>query len=176
MTRKRFAILDRDGTVIREKNYLSDPDDVEVFPSAIEGIKGLKENGFGVVIVTNQSAVGRGMIDIPRLEKIHQRMLDALGEHQAEIDGIYYCPHHPDDKCECRKPKPGMVLQAAREHGFDPEDAIYFGDKPCDIDLGAGLGGKTFLVRTGYGRQYESDPELNAHFVVDSLHDALKYI
>lgn len=176
MTRKQYAILDRDGTVIREKDYLSDPDDVEVFPSAIEGIKGLKEKGFGVVIVTNQSAVGRGLIDITRLNEIHQRMLDALSEHEVRIDGIYYCPHHPDDRCECRKPKPGMVLQAAREHNFDPAEAIYFGDKPCDIDLGSGLGGKTFLVRTGYGPKYESDPKLNAHFVVDSLHDALRLV
>ncbi|MDP8245315.1 MAG: HAD family hydrolase [Candidatus Hinthialibacter antarcticus] len=176
MTRRRFAILDRDGTVIRERHYLANPDDVEVYPSAIEGIKGLQALGLGIVIVTNQSAVGRGIIDLARLNEIHQRMIRLLGEHDIVVDGIYFCPHHPEDECHCRKPKPGMVLQAAREHGFDPAEALYFGDKPCDIDLGNRLDGVTFLVRTGYGKEYEHQKNLGAHHIVDSINDAVSLI
>lgn len=176
MTRRRFAILDRDGTVIRERNYLSNPDEVEIYPTALEGIKGLQAMAIGVVIVTNQSAVGRGMIDLARLDEIHQRMFDLMSEHDVAVDGIYSCPHHPDDDCSCRKPKPGMVLQAAREHDFDPAKALYFGDKPCDIDLGNRLGGTTFLVRTGYGKEYEHQKGLGANHIVDSIQDALLLI
>jgi len=140
---RRYVLLDRDGTLIVEKHYLSDPSQIEVLPGAIEGLKLLQSQGFGTVIVTNQSGIGRGYFDEIQLEKVHRRLRSLLLIEGITIDGIYYCPHSPDDNCFCRKPQPGLVYRAAADLRFDPCESFVIGDKPCDIEMGWRIGAAT---------------------------------
>jgi D-glycero-D-manno-heptose 1,7-bisphosphate phosphatase len=133
---RRYVLLDRDGTLIVERNYLSDPSQIELMPGAVDGLKLLQSRGFGTVIVTNQSGIGRGYFDEVQLEIIHLRLRNLLSIEGITIDGIYYCPHLPDDNCLCRKPQPGLVYRAAAELQFHPGESFVIGDKPCDIEMG----------------------------------------
>ena len=176
MPNRRFAVLDRDGTIIVERHYLSDPQGVEVLPGAATGMRKLSSMGFGLVVITNQSAIGRGLFDRARLDAIHQRMRELLAAEGVSLDGIYFCPHRPDENCTCRKPKPGLLELAARELQFDPENSFVMGDKACDIELGQRAGAKTFLVRTGYGAQEARDARISPDYVVDDVADAARII
>ena len=141
---KRFVLLDRDGTIVVERNYLSHPDQVELIPGVAEGLKRLAQLGLGLLVVTNQSGIARGYFDEVRLAQIHRRMCDMLAAHGVRLDGIYVCPHMPEDDCGCRKPRAGLVATAAAELGFDPTDSFIVGDKPCDIELGRRVGASHF--------------------------------
>lgn len=176
MIDKHYVILDRDGTIIIEKGYLSDPDEIELLPGAIEGLLKLQSFGLGLIIVTNQSAIGRGFITEKRLSEIHNRLKMLLSQEGVILDGIYYCPCLPEDNCECRKPKPGMVELAARELGFIPSDSFVIGDNICDIELGKRIGATTFLVRTGYGVNVEKENLTYPDFIVDDLNQAAQII
>jgi D-glycero-D-manno-heptose 1,7-bisphosphate phosphatase len=173
---KRFVLVDRDGTINVDRHYLSNPDQVELLPNAAEGLAELKRLGLGVVVVTNQSGVGRGLFDENRLNEIHARLREILYASGVELDGIVCCTHRPDEGCGCRKPLPGLVEAAAREHGFAPQDSFVIGDKPCDIDLGRAVGATTFLVRTGYGAHYATDAALQPDYIVDDLLHAARMI
>ncbi|MBC8281283.1 MAG: D-glycero-beta-D-manno-heptose 1,7-bisphosphate 7-phosphatase [Chloroflexi bacterium] len=169
---QRFAILDRDGTIIEECNYLSNPDQVQLIPGAAEAIRGMRDGGMGVAVVTNQSGVGRGYFDLARLEEIHQRMCQMLEDEGVHLDGIYFCPHTPDDACNCRKPKPGMIEQAAKELKFDPADCLVVGDRESDIEMGQNVGATTFLVATGYGAETASKRLAQPDYLVNDLLEA----
>lgn len=155
---RRFVLLDRDGTINFEKHYLSDPRQLSLLPGAAAGLRAMREMGLGLVVVTNQSGIARGYFDSARLEKIHDRLHELLGAAGVELDGIFFCPHGPDDGCPCRKPRPGMAHAAAREFGFRTDEAFMIGDKDCDIQVGRNIGATTFLVRTGYGADTASKP------------------
>ena len=172
----RYVALDRDGTIIVERHYLSDPDHVQLLPATAAGLQRMGALGLRLIVVTNQSAVGRGIIDEARLAQIHERMRQLLADEGIRLDGVYYCPHTPDDDCNCRKPRPGLMLQAADELGFNPASAFVVGDKACDIDLGLGIGARTALVRTGYGARTESSGAAQPHWVVDDLLQAAAVI
>jgi D-glycero-D-manno-heptose 1,7-bisphosphate phosphatase len=169
MARRQFVVLDRDGTVIVERNYLSNPDQVELLPGAAAGLRRLKERGFGLVIVTNQSGIGRGYYDEAALTSIHNRLQALLSAQGVQLDGIYHCPHVPEDDCACRKPQTGLLEKAASDLDFEPSAAIVIGDKPCDIDLGRAVGADTILVRTGYGARYAMDKGLKPKMIADDL-------
>lgn len=171
---KRFALLDRDGTLIKEKNYLHDPDQLELIPGAGAALKRLQDGGWGICLVTNQSGIARGYFDLEQLQRVHRRLADELAQFDVVLDGIYICPHSPQDACHCRKPSPGMIDQAIAVHGFDPSQAWVIGDKEVDIGLGHAVGAKSILVRTGYGKTYES--ETTADFVVDDVSEAVDFI
>lgn len=171
---KRFVLIDRDGTLNVEKHYLSDPDQLELYPGAGAALRRLHDAGFGIAIVTNQSGIARGYFDLARLEQIHDRLRQLLAADGVVVDGIYLCPHGPDDDCDCRKPLPGMVSQAVAEHGFDPAQAVMIGDKEVDVDLGRAVGAATFLVRTGHGHNYVDATK--ADHVVDDLAAAVAVI
>lgn len=173
---KRFAILDRDGTIIVEKHYLSDPKLVELLPGAAEGLRALSEAGFGLIIVTNQSGIGRGYFSQDQLTAVNKKMCALLQEHGIPIAGIFYCPHTPDDACTCRKPLPGLILKAGEKLSFDPAKSYVIGDKPCDIELGQNVKAKTFLVRTGYGAQHEKEQKISPDFIVDDLREAARIL
>lgn len=176
MNRQRYAILDRDGTIIVEKNYLADPDQVELLPGAAAGLRLMQEAGLGLLVVTNQSGIGRGYFDWPRLEEIHARLIRLLRDAGITLDGIYVCPHLPEEGCECRKPAPGLARQAAREHGFDPRDSFLIGDKLSDIQFGRNIGAVTILTRTGYGAAGEPEGGVSPDYVVDDLIGAARII
>jgi D-glycero-D-manno-heptose 1,7-bisphosphate phosphatase len=173
---KRYVLLDRDGTVIVERNYLSDPDQVELIPGVVDGLRHLSRMGLGLLIVTNQSGIGRGYFDEARLAEIHERMWRMLADRGVALDGIYVCPHTPEDGCACRKPETGMITQAAAQHGFEPAEAFVVGDKASDIELGRRVGACTFLVRTGYGAQYERTDGTRPDHVVEDLLEATRVI
>jgi histidinol-phosphate phosphatase family protein len=164
---RRFIILDRDGTIIEEREYLSQPEQVMLIPGAGAALRELRQMGFGLVVITNQSGIGRGFFDHDQLDRIHRRLNQLLESEGVHLDGLYACPHVPDDRCDCRKPRLGLIEKAAKELGFSPQNSIVIGDKACDIDMGRMAGALTFLVRTGYGAQFET--EVAADFVVDNL-------
>jgi len=172
MKRRTFALLDRDGTIIVERNYLSDPVQVELLPGAASGLHRLRQLGLGLAVITNQSAIGRGYIDEPRLYKIHERFLGLLEEAAVFIDGIYFCPHLPEDNCECRKPGTGLINRAARELGFDLRDCYVIGDKECDIEMGRRVAATTLLVLTGYGKETIAKGISRPDFVARDLNEA----
>ncbi len=148
---RRAAFLDRDGTINEEVEYLGDPDHLTLLPGAGEAIRRLNEARVPVLIVSNQAGVGRGYFTEHEVEAVHQRLVERLAEHGAHLDGIYYCPHHPDDNCACRKPRAGLIEQAARDHEIDLESSVVIGDKPSDLAAGQSVGCRTVLVLTGYG-------------------------
>src|SRR5207245_3946349 len=115
MTARRFVALDRDGTITVERNYLSDPDQVELLPGAADGLRKLRQLGLGLIVVTNQSAIGRGFFDATQLERIHERLTALLAAEEVALDGIFACPHLPEQNCRCRKPNTGLLDDAARE-------------------------------------------------------------
>jgi D-glycero-D-manno-heptose 1,7-bisphosphate phosphatase len=172
---RRFVLLDRDGTINVERHYLSDPNQLALLPGAAAGLRALRELGLGLVVVTNQSGIARGYFDQDRLDAIHERLHELLGAAGVELDGIYVCPHGPDEGCPCRKPREGMALASARELGFRPEHAFVIGDKPCDIELGRRIGATRLLVRTGHGARSAAElkviaaPENKPHHIVADL-------
>lgn len=174
MSPRRFVLIDRDGTINVEKHYLSDPEQLELYPGVAAAIRRLNRLDLGVVVVTNQSGIARGYFDLARLEEIHTRLYALLEAEGAAIDGLYICPHGPDDDCDCRKPLPGMVDQAVTDHHFDPARAFMIGDKEVDVELGRAVGAATFLVRTGHGAKHVDGTK--ADYVVDDLAEAVRII
>lgn len=145
------VFLDRDGTINEEVEYLSDPDQLRLIPGVVEAIKLLNREGIPVFVVTNQAGVGRGYFTIQDAEAVNQRLTRVLEAHGARLSGIDLCPHHPDDACDCRKPRAGMILRAAERHGFDLARSFMVGDKRSDLIAGRNAGCQTVLVLTGYG-------------------------
>ena len=174
--RRRFVILDRDGTLNVERHYLSDPNDLELLPGVCRGLRRLRALGMGLVVATNQSAIARGFLDRARLDEIHARLRMLLSSEDIELDGIYVCPHHPSEGCRCRKPAPGLIEQAVLHHGFDPKASFVIGDKSSDIGCGRGVGAFAILVRTGYGAETEHAGEALPDVVVEDLDEASKLI
>ncbi|MDR2426607.1 MAG: HAD family hydrolase [Endomicrobium sp.] len=155
--KKPAVFLDRDGTVIFDKNYLSSPEQVKLYVVAAESINKLRKAGFKIIVVTNQSGIARGMFGEKEFKKVNKRFIDLLKVQGAKIDALYYCPHADKDNCDCRKPKTGMLLKAAAELNIDLEKSYTVGDSVRDYLLGYNAGGKGILVLTGHGkRQYKN--------------------
>jgi D-glycero-D-manno-heptose 1,7-bisphosphate phosphatase len=152
------VFLDRDGVLIEEVGYLADPRQVVLIPGAGAAVAAINRAGIPVVLVTNQAGIARGYLSEARLAEIHQRLSALLAEEGGKIDAIYYCPHHPTEgiapyrlQCSCRKPQPGMLLQAATELAVDLPRSTMIGDKLSDLEAGVRAGCRSILVRTGYG-------------------------
>lgn len=157
---EKYVFLDRDGVICIEKNLLHKKEDIELIPRSAEAIKLLNENNYKVIVITNQPVIARGLCKLEDLEKIHNDMKNFLREKNAKIDKIYFCPHHPTagnnpeytKDCQCRKPKPGMILEAKRYFKIKDLSKCYMvGDTIGDIKAGFLAGCKTILVKTGYG-------------------------
>jgi D-glycero-D-manno-heptose 1,7-bisphosphate phosphatase len=158
MQHNRAVFIDRDGTVNEEKEYLHRPEDFRFIPGAPAAIRLLNEAGFLVLVVTNQSGVGRGYYDEAAVRRLHRFMDEELGRHGAKVDAYYFCPHHPRHgtgdylrECACRKPLPGMLHEAAGDFQIDLTASFIIGDKIADIEAGLAAGCRPLLVRTGYG-------------------------
>jgi D-glycero-D-manno-heptose 1,7-bisphosphate phosphatase len=132
--------------------------------------------GLGLVVITNQSGVGRGYFDESRLQSIHRRLLELLAAEGIQLDGVYFCPHKPDDDCSCRKPKSGLAEKASVELGFDLHTSFVVGDKASDIEMGRSCGATTVLVRTGYGAQPRVKEKPWPDYVAEDLQDAARII
>lgn len=173
---KKYVLLDRDGTIIVNKHYQKDPDETELLPNAREGLDRLREEGFGLVLTTNQSGIGRGKLTRADLAAVNRRMIGLLGGGDDYFDGIYYCPHVPEDDCTCRKPRPGLLELASYDLGFAMPECYVVGDREIDIEVGEAVGASTILVRTGYGREVEEEELVEPDHVADDLVDAAAWI
>ena len=145
------VFLDRDGTIAEEVGYLNHANRFRMFSFAAGAVCGLNEAGLLVFVITNQSGVGRGYFPESLVWTVHEIMTRELSTAGARLDAIYYCPHTSADACECRKPKPGMLERAAREHGLDLQRSFVVGDRFGDIELARNVAARSVLVRTGYG-------------------------
>ena len=143
------VFLDRDGTLNRDTGYVKTPEELELFPGVIEAVARLNQAGARVVLTTNQSGVARGLITTAALDAIHARLRALLEAGGASLDAIYYCPHHPDDACSCRKPRTGLVDRAVGDLGLDPSRAYVVGDQNRDMELARKIGARSVLVTTG---------------------------
>ena len=177
MMNKAGVFLDRDGTINIEKEYLSDPKQLELYSKSAKAIKELNDAGIPVVVVTNQSGIGRGMFTIETLNNIHLKLAKMLKkEAGAVIDCVYFCPNTPKDKCACRKPQLGMIEKAGKELNIDTEHSYFVGDKVCDIKMGRKAGGKSVLVLTGYGKVEKKDISCQPDYIAQDLMEAVKWI
>lgn len=165
------AFIDRDGTLIEEVNFLSRVEDLRVFSYTAEAVGLLKDHGFRVIVVTNQSGIGREIYDEAAMRSIHDEMQRQLGN---AVDAFYHCPHLPCDQCECRKPNLGMIVAANRDFSIDMSRSWMFGDKKIDAETGFNAGIRSALVRTGYGKTHELEMERRPDVVADDLLDAVR--
>lgn len=154
--KRRAVFLDRDGTISEEMGYVNHLSRFIIFPYAAAAIHRLNQANLPVVVVTNQSGVARNFFPESLIDEVHAKMKRELAAAGARVDGIYYCPHIRDDNCTCRKPIPGMLEQAAREHSLDLANSILVSDRYDDISMGQSVGCRSILVLSGYGRgEYE---------------------
>jgi len=165
------VFLDRDGTLMRDVDYCGDPNEVQVFDGVRQALAQLKRGGYKLIVITNQSGIGRGYFSEEQYRAVENEVARQMGH--GLIDATYYCPHLPEDNCKCRKPSPEMILQAARDHDVDLSRSFFVGDKPSDIECGRNAGVKAILVQTGYGN--ETDPDL-PDFVAEDLSEACDFI
>jgi D-glycero-D-manno-heptose 1,7-bisphosphate phosphatase len=137
----RAVFLDRDGVLTRERpDYVKNPNELEILPGVYEPLREIRKGGFQIVVVTNQSVIGRGLATHDDMARIHEKLLGELEKHDCHLDAIYYCPHLPEDRCDRRKPQPGMILKAVRDLGIDPEKSWMIGDKEMDVEAARNAG------------------------------------
>jgi D,D-heptose 1,7-bisphosphate phosphatase len=172
----KAVFLDRDGTICEDVSYLARVDDLKLFPFAAESVRLLNENNFLAILITNQSGIARGFFDENALQKIHEKLVLELAEQNAKLDAIYFCPHYPDDNCDCRKPKTGMIEQATKDFPVDLENSWMVGDKAIDIETGFNAGTKSALVLTGYGQKETEKLKRNPDFVAENLLEVVERI
>jgi D-glycero-D-manno-heptose 1,7-bisphosphate phosphatase len=173
--------LDRDGVIIENRaNYVRNRADVHIYPQALEALKSITESQYKIVIVTNQSVVGRGFITIETANEINNRLVEEINKHGGRIDGVYMCPHAPEENCSCRKPQPGLLLEAAHELSLDLKRSIMIGDALSDLQAGQlAEVDQTILVLTGRGTEQVNlckYANLKPFQISDTLSDAWKLI
>lgn len=150
----KLVILDRDGVINFDSDkFIKSPEEWKPIPGSLEAIARLNKNGYRVVVASNQSGVGRGLLDMSTLNAIHAKMHKALSQYGGHIDAVFYCPHAADSQCECRKPKPGMLRQIAERFHTDLKDVPAVGDSLRDIEAAVAVGALPILVETGKGRK-----------------------
>lgn len=179
------VFLDRDGTLIEEHGYLDRLDGLVLFPWTVDAIRLLNRAGFATVVITNQAAIGRGIIDEPFLHQVHALMDERLAAGGARLDGYFFCPHHPEAAveayrraCRCRKPGPGMIEQACAALALDPARSFMVGDRWLDVACGRAAGTRSILVRTGHGAHEEQHPPegMSADAILNNLMEAVGWI
>jgi D-glycero-D-manno-heptose 1,7-bisphosphate phosphatase len=179
------VLVDRDGTLNEDRGYIGRLDLIHLFPYSVEALRVLQQAGFRIVVVTNQAGVARGNFGEAFVHEAHAWLRGRFAAGGVHLDGIYHCPHHPHGavpeftkECDCRKPRPGMALQAARDLGLDLSRSFVIGDTWLDIGLANRVGARGILVRTGYGATQEGSPVegVTAAAVVDHVHAAATWI
>ena len=176
---KRAVFLDRDGTLIAEKNYLSRPEDVVIFPGAAGALKRLQAAGFQLFIVSNQSGVGRGYFTLADVDRVHEHLCRELARDGIRFEKVYTAPEAPGQPSRGRKPSPQFLFDARDEFALDLAESFMIGDKRIDLECGWNAGvQRSLLVRTGYGAalEQEAPAELTRAVIVDGLPDAAEWI
>jgi D-glycero-D-manno-heptose 1,7-bisphosphate phosphatase len=172
-----LVILDRDGVINYDSEaYIKSPDEWRPLPGSLEAIAALTAHGRRVVVVSNQSGVGRGLFSEAVLAAIHAKMIGAIEAAGGTVSGVYYCPHRPEDKCSCRKPAPGMLKQIARDFGRALTGVPFVGDKVSDVRAGEAVGARPILVRTGSGRVAAAELRDRSIEVYDDLAAAVAHL
>jgi D-glycero-D-manno-heptose 1,7-bisphosphate phosphatase len=164
----KVIILDRDGTIVVDRHYLSDPEELEFEQEAAIGLRKMRDLGFRLVIITNQSGIARGFFSLSRLDEIHAKLKQMLSSIGIALAGIYFCPHAPDDACDCRKPQLRLMRQASEDLGFDMSQAIVIGDKESDVEFGRLAGAVTMLIAKPAGTVSTTA----ADYIVANLNEA----
>lgn len=182
MTRKHPAIfLDRDGVIIENRaNYVRSWDDVEIYPQALQALAAVSHSPYKIIVVTNQSAVGRGIISLAAAQAINERLVDVVRAGNGRVDDVLMCPHAPEAQCNCRKPQPGLLLRAATQHNLDLSQSYMIGDALSDLQAGLAAGvPNVILLRTGRGQKQAQLPAaaaLQPLTLFDTLRDALQHV
>lgn len=165
----KLIVLDRDGVINYDSDaYIKTPDEWIPIPESLPAIALLKNAGHKVVIATNQSGIGRKLFDLETLNRIHLKMIEMLADLGIALDAIFFCPHTPDDQCECRKPKPGLLLQVADRFAWDVNTIISVGDSWRDLQAANAAGAKSVLVKTGNGLETQANPKLGSDVLIYS--------
>jgi D-glycero-D-manno-heptose 1,7-bisphosphate phosphatase len=172
----RAVFLDRDGTIMEDANYVGDVDRVILIPSAAGALKRLRVAGYKLFVITNQSGVGRGYFSHEAVEQIHAHLDEQFAKAGVRFDRYYVCPHHPEDNCDCRKPKPKFLLDAAREFDLELSGSYMIGDRSSDIQAGINAGTKTILVMTGVGRETLAKGEVKPDHLAGDIGEAADWI
>ncbi len=177
MKTSNFVLLDRDGVINEDSdNFIKSPGEWLPIPGSLEAIARLHQHELKIVVITNQSGIARGLLDLETLDKIHAKMHRMVEQHGGRISNVYYCPHGPEDSCDCRKPKPGLLRQFAENNTVDLNGIPFIGDSFRDVQAGLAVGAEPLLVKTGKGLQtLASHPEFNT-LVFDNLYEATQYI
>ncbi|MFQ5441405.1 MAG: D-glycero-beta-D-manno-heptose 1,7-bisphosphate 7-phosphatase [Thermodesulfobacteriota bacterium] len=173
---KAAVFLDRDGTINVDTGYIAGPEELRLIEGSARGLKALNDNGVKVVVITNQSGVARGFFTLKDVDAVNRRLAELLEKKGARFDALYYCPHHPDDSCECRKPGKGLVKRAAKEHGIDPAISYVVGDRASDVELAAKIGAKGVLVKTGPWQEELRKLSFAPALVAQDLLQAVRWI
>jgi D-glycero-D-manno-heptose 1,7-bisphosphate phosphatase len=178
---KKIAFIDRDGVINRDSPaYIKNRAEFEFLPGSLQALKNLHTAGFIVIVITNQSAIGRSMLTLEELDAIHADMIKTVRRHGGHIHDIFFCPHHPDDACTCRKPQPGLIHQAVRKHAIDLSGAAMVGDSVKDIQCARNAGCRwAVLVQTGNGFRAEKELRrrgIAVDFIARDLGDAADWL
>jgi D-glycero-D-manno-heptose 1,7-bisphosphate phosphatase len=184
MSLRAAVFIDRDGTLAHEVGYVNDVSRFRLFPWSIEAVRLINRSGYLAVMVTNQAGVARGYFPEPAVREVHERLQAALADGAARLDGIYYCPHHPDageppyrQDCDCRKPRPGLLTRAASDLGIDLARSWVVGDRQGDLQVAWAVGARGVMVKTGYGRgelrhhapSWARQPDLVAEHLLEAV-------
>jgi D-glycero-D-manno-heptose 1,7-bisphosphate phosphatase len=174
---RRAAFLDRDGVInrkAREGGYVTRWEEMEILPGVAEAIALLNQAGLRVIVVSNQRCVAKGLVTAADLEALHHRMCEVLASAGATIDAIYYCPHEEEPACRCRKPQPGMLFDAAREHDIDLSLSWIIGDSKADVEAGRSAGCRTALI-AGSDESKRLQPDVVAASLLDAVQQILPH-
>lgn len=172
----KVIVLDRDGVINEDSPaYIRSEAEWHAIPGSLEAIAKLNQYGVKVVVATNQSGVARGYLTHETLEKIHQKMIAELAKYGGHLDGIFVCPHHPDDNCSCRKPKPGLLLEIAKKFAVLPKEMLVIGDSMRDLLAAEAAGSQAILVKTGNGKKTFSEQQISVP-IYNDLAEAVKKI
>lgn len=173
----RYVLLDRDGVINADSDdFIKSPDEWQPIPGSLQAIARLNQEGYKVIVITNQSGLARGLFTQEILEDIHAKMRASVVEAGGVIEAIYFCPHGPDDNCNCRKPGTGMLLQFAKDYQTKLDNIPFVGDNLKDVQAAIAVGAKPILVKTGKGEQtLANNPQLNV-LVFERLYDAAEFI
>lgn len=179
--KKKAVFLDRDGTIVAHKPFLSSPDELELLTNAAEGLRLFKKYGYMAILVTNQSGIARGFFNEGQLALVHKKLLNMLEDEGITIDDVYYCPHHIEGViekykivCECRKPKTGMFQSAARRHSIDLSRSIMIGDSEVDMMAGKNAGCKSILIKNTHSDEILRNLVVNVDYIVNDLLEAAR--
>ena len=174
----KYIILDRDGVINYDSNfYIKSPDEWNAIPGSLEAMAQLNRAGYHILIATNQSGVARGYYDLETLDQIHEKMQRELAAVGGVVDEIFFCPHHPDEKCPCRKPQPGMFYQMQKKYNLDLSEIFFIGDNYSDVQVANVVGCKPLFVLTGKGEPLlEQHPELKSIKCFSNLAEAVQFI